>query len=139
VWIGIIDLRTGEMRCANAGHEYPMLMRAGGDYELFKDKHGLALAAMENVRFKEYELKLEPGDRLFVYTDGVPEAIDPQNQQYGTDRLRDKLNALRNAPMTRVLPAVRSDVEKFAGGVEQFDDITMLGFVYYGADGRQTP
>ena len=139
VWIGIIDLRTGEMRCANAGHEYPMLMRAGGDYELFKDKHGLALAAMENVRFKEYELKLEPGDRLFVYTDGVPEAIDPQNQQYGTDRLRDKLNALRNAPMTRVLPDVRADVEAFAGGVEQFDDITMLGFVYYGADGRQTP
>ena len=71
-WIGIIDLGTGEMRCANAGHEYPVLMRAGGEYELFKDKHGLALAAMEDMRYREYEIQLNPGDRLFVYTDGIP-------------------------------------------------------------------
>ena len=139
VWIGIVDMRTGDMRCANAGHEYPMLMRAGGDYELYKDKHGLTLAAMENVRFSEYTLKFEPGDRLFVYTDGVPEAINAQEEQYGTDRLTVKLNELRNAPMIQTLPDVRADVEAFAAGEEQFDDITMLGFVYYGADGRQTP
>ena len=139
VWIGIIDLRSGEMRCANAGHEYPMLMRAGGKYELFKDKHCMALAAMENVRFTEYVLQLEPGDRLFVYTDGIPEAINAREEQYGTDRLADRLNTLREAAMTETLPAVRADVAAFAGDVEQFDDITMLGFVYYGADGRQTP
>ena len=139
VWIGIIDLRSGEMRCANAGHEYPMLMRAGGKYELFKDKHCMALAAMENVRFTEYVLQLNPGDRLFVYTDGVPEAINAQEEQYGTDRLEDRLNTLREAAMTETLPAVRADVAAFAGDVEQFDDITMLGFVYYGSDGRRTP
>ena len=136
-WIGIIDLNNGQMRCANAGHEYPMVMRAGGEYELFKDKHGLALGAMEDMRFTEYEMKLDPGDRLFVYTDGVPEAINPDEQQYGTDRLIRKLNALRSASMTETLPAVRADVAHFAGSAEQFDDITMLGFAYYGEKGRQ--
>jgi len=138
-WIGIIDLNNGEMRCANAGHEYPMIMRAGGEYALFKDKHGLALGAMEDMRFTEYEMKLDPGDRLFVYTDGVPEAINVDEQQYGTDRLTEKLNALRSASMTETLPAVRADVADFAGSAEQFDDITMLGFAYYGAEGRQAP
>lgn len=138
-WIGIIDLGTGEMRCANAGHEYPVIMRAGGEYALFKDKHGLALGAMEGVKFTGYELKLNPGDRLFVYTDGIPEAIDPQEQQYGTDRLTDKLNQMRDATMDETLPAVREDVAEFAGSAEQFDDITMLGFAYYGEKGRQAP
>ncbi len=132
VWLGIIDLTTGVMRCANAGHEYPVLMRAGGDYELFRDKHGLALAAMEGVRFKEYELTLAPGDRLFVYTDGIPEAIDEDVEQYGTDRLVKVLNAVKDEHMRDALPAVRKDIADFAGGAEQFDDITMLGLAYYG-------
>ena len=131
-WLGIIDLTTGEMKCANAGHEYPVLMRAGGDYELFKDKHGLALAAMEGMRFKEYELTLNPGDRLFVYTDGIPEAIDENVEQYGTDRLVRVLNAVKGEHMRDMLPAVRQDIADFAGGAEQFDDITMIGFVYNG-------
>ena len=138
-WIGIIDLNNGDMRCANAGHEYPMIMRAGGEYALFKDKHGLALGAMEGMRFTEYEMKLDPGDRLFVYTDGIPEAINIDEQQYGTDRLTEKLNALRSVSMTETLPAVREDVADFAGSAEQFDDITMLGFAYYGAEGRKVP
>ena len=138
-WIGIIDLRTGDMRCANAGHEYPMVMRAGEGYTLFRDKHGLALGAMEDMRFSEYEMKLNPGDRLFVYTDGIPEAIDVNEQQYGTDRLVQKLNTLLDAPMTEILPAVRADVADFAGAAEQFDDITMLGFAYNGEEGRQAP
>ena len=132
VWLGIIDLTTGQMVCANAGHEYPVLMRAGGDYALFKDKHGLALAAMEGMRFREYELKLEPGDRLFVYTDGIPEAIDEKVEQYGTDRLTDSLNRVKERSMQETLPAVREDLARFVGEAEQFDDITMLGFAYYG-------
>ena len=132
-WIGIIDLTTGAMKCANAGHEYPMLMRAGGDFELFKDKHGLALAAMENMRFREYDLQLNPGDKLFVYTDGVPEAIDEQVEQYGTGRLAEVLNSLKSNPMEEVLPAVRQNILDFVGDAEQFDDITMLGFHYIGA------
>ena len=132
VWRGIIDLTTGVMKCANAGHEYPVLMRAGGDYELFRDKHGLALAAMEGVRFKEYELTLNPGDRLFVYTDGIPEAIDGNVEQYGADRLVNVLNAVKGEHLRDVLPAVRKNIADFVNGADQFDDITMLGLAYYG-------
>jgi len=131
-WLGIVDLRTGLMTCASAGHEYPMLMRAGQDFALFKDKHGLALAAMEGVRFKEYEVQLNPGDRLFVYTDGVPEAIDENVVQYGTDRLERILNVEKDRPMEEILPGVRRDISEFVGKADQFDDITMLGFTWFG-------
>ena len=132
VWLGIIDLKTGKMTCANAGHEYPVLMRAGGEYELVKDKHGMVLAAMEGVPMKEYELDLHPGDRLFVYTDGVPEAINEKEKAYGTERLVNTLNTLTQASEEATLRDVLLDVEAFAGKAEQFDDITMLGFTYLG-------
>ena len=136
-WIGIMDLTTGRMQCANAGHEYPILMRAGEDYQVFKDKHGLALAALEDMRYREYELDFGPGDRLFVYTDGIPEAIDEDKTQYGVDRLTEKLNEMKLRSMEETLPAILDDLRRFAGKAEQFDDITMLGFTYYGfSDGR---
>lgn len=125
-WIGILDLETGKMVCANAGHEYPAIKRANGDWELFKDKHMLALAAMEGMRFKEYELQLQPGDKLFVYTDGVPEAINTDETQYGTDKMLDCLNAGKERPMKEMLTQVRKNIESFADGADQFDDITML-------------
>ena len=134
VWLGIIDLQTGKMRCANAGHEYPALMRAGGCYELVKDKHSLALAAMEDMPFREYELQLYPGDHLFVYTDGIPEAINEKVEQYGGERLTEILNKVKNEKMQEILPAVRADIAEFAGNAEQFDDITMLGFSYFGQE-----
>ncbi len=130
VWLGILDLKTGLMRCANAGHEYPVLMRAGGDYELLKDKHGLVLAGYEDVPMKEYEIQLQSGDRLFVYTDGVPEAINENREQYGTKRLTERLNVLKDLPQQEILNGVLEDVRQFAGGEEQFDDITMLGITY---------
>ena len=130
VWIGIIDLETGSMMCANAGHEYPALMRNGGDYELYKDKHSLALAAMPGLRLKEYEVKLEPGDKLFVYTDGVPEAINEQVQDYGTGRMIRVLNDVKDSSMEETLTAVRQDMIAYVGNAEQFDDITMLGLTY---------
>lgn len=133
VWLGILDLNTGKIQCANAGHEYPVLMRAGGNYELLMDKHGLALAAMDGVPMKEYEIDLDPGDRLFVYTDGVPEAINEKVEAYGTERLCDKLNTLKNVPQQQALESVLRDIRNFAGAAEQFDDITMLGITYGGA------
>lgn len=132
-WIGILDLKTGMMTCANAGHEYPVIMRAGQNYELYKDKHTMPLATLENIRAKEYELKLNPGDKLFVYTDGIPEAINKKTEDYGTDRLLSKLNTLKDASPVETLLAVRQDISIFAGDEEQFDDITMLGFEYYGS------
>ena len=134
VWIGILELETGKMQCANAGHEYPVLMRSGGDYELLKDKHGLVLAAMEDVPMRGYEITLNPGDRLFVYTDGVPEAINEKDEAYGTDRLVSRLNRLKTASQERTLEDVLQDIRNFAGNAEQFDDITMLGLTYLSND-----
>ena len=133
-WIGIIDLKTGVMTCANAGHEYPILMRAGGEYEVLKDKHTLALAAMPGISAKEYEIRMKPGDRLFVYSDGVPEAINEAVEDYGIDRLTARLNTLREADMKETLITVRKDLSDFTGKAEQFDDITMLNFLYKGAE-----
>ena len=132
MWLGILDLKTGKMSCANAGHEYPVLMRAGGDYELVKDKHGLVLAAVESIPMKEYEIDMHAGDRLFVYTDGVPEAINEKEEAYGTDRLAHKLNQLKGMSQEYVLESVLRDIRNFAGTAEQFDDITMLGITYGG-------
>ena len=134
VWLGIADLRTGMIKCANAGHEYPALRRAGGGYELLKDKHGLALAAMEEMKYRGYEIQMNPGDRLFVYTDGVPEAIDKDGQQYGTDRMIRALDRAGSGSMRNALAAVQEDLAAFVGDADQFDDITMLNFTYHGPE-----
>ena len=126
VWIGILEISTGKMVCANAGHEYPAIMRRGGSFELFKDKHGFVLAGMEGSRYREYELTLAPGDRLFVYTDGVAEATDTGNNLYGTDRMLEALNRAKNSSSRELLESVHADIDTFAGEADQFDDITML-------------
>ena len=130
VWLGILNLKTGVMRCASAGHEYPALMRSGGGYELVRYKHGLMLAAFRDIRMKEYEIALNPGDRLFVYTDGVPEAMNVQQEQYGPDRMVQALTALKDRSQEEMLKGVLRDIRSFAGEAEQFDDITMLGITY---------
>ena len=126
VWLGILEISTGKMKCANAGHEYPAIMRRGGSFELFKDKHGFVLAGMEGARYREYELELDAGDRLVVYTDGVPEATNASNTLYGTDRMLRALNAAEGGSCRQLLEALHRDVDEFAGGADQFDDITML-------------
>ncbi|MBE5912084.1 SpoIIE family protein phosphatase [Pseudobutyrivibrio sp.] len=131
-WIGILDLKTGVMQCANAGHEYPAIYRAGHEFELFKDKHSLALAAMPDAKAKPYEMKLEPGDMLFVYTDGVAEAINEEVEQYGTERMIDTLNKTIGMSVNGTLSFMSEDLNKFKGKADQFDDITMLGFKYNG-------
>ena len=130
VWVGILNLRTGRIECANAGHEYPVVMRSETGYELLKDRHGLVLAAMPDIPMRSYEIQLNPGDRLFVYTDGVPEAINEKAEAYGTDRLVQRLNRQRNSTQQKTLEDVLQDIRNFAGSAEQFDDITMLGLTY---------
>ena len=126
VWLGILEISTGKMKCANAGHEYPAIMRKGGDFELFKDKHGFVLAGMEGARYREYELELHAGDRLVVYTDGVPEATNGANTLYGTDRMISALNGARDGSCRQMLEELHRDVDSFVDGADQFDDITML-------------
>ena len=134
VWMGIIDLKTGLMTCVNGGHEYPVIKRAGSGYELIRDKHGLALAAMKNMKYTEYELRMNPGDRLFVYTDGVPEAIDSNTQQYGTERMIRALDRVGDGSLQETLETVQEDLAGFVGDADQFDDLTMLVFSYIGPE-----
>ena len=139
VWIGILEISTGKLRAANAGHEYPALKRADGSFELYKTKHGLAVGAMEGAGYREYELQLFPGDKLFVYTDGVPEAIDAQEQAFGTGRMLRALNLDPEAGPEALLGNVKQEMDAFVGDAEPFDDITMLGFVYYGTEEKAMP
>ena len=126
VWLGILEISTGKMVCANAGHEYPAIKRKDGSFELFKDKHGFVLAGMEGTRYKEYELELAKGDAIFVYTDGVAEATNTQEELYGTDRMINALNKQQNVSCERLLEIVHQDVDAFVAEAPQFDDITML-------------
>ncbi|MDO5439258.1 MAG: SpoIIE family protein phosphatase [Erysipelotrichaceae bacterium] len=133
VWLGIVELSTGRLTAANAGHEYPCFRHAGGDYEMMKDRHGLVLGAMEESVYRSYEVQLQPGDSLFVYTDGVPEATDSNNQLFGNDRLMEALNKDPAADTRKIISNVADAVSVFVGDADQFDDITMLAFRYNGA------
>ena len=130
VWLGILELSTGKLTAANAGHEYPTIMAPGGKFELYKDKHGFVIGGMDGARYKEYELTLAPGSKLFVYTDGVPEATDADKQLFGTERLLEALNAQPEASPEQLLHNVRAAVDGFVKDAEQFDDLTMLCVEY---------
>ena len=135
VWVGILELSTGKLTAANAGHEYPVLKKPDGAFELFKDRHGLVLGGMEGVRYKEYEIQLEPGAKLFVYTDGVPEATDANAALFGMGRTIDALNQQPDAAPQEILKTVRAAVDDFVQEAEQFDDLTMLCVEYRGKEG----
>lgn len=132
LWLGIIDLRTGTLTAANAGHEYPVLKSPDGRYELFREKHGIAVGAMDGVSYKDYTVQLEPGSRLFVYTDGVPEATDSENKMFGVEKMIETLNVAPDDVPEDVLKNMRRAVDGFVKGAEQFDDLTMLCFEYRG-------
>lgn len=126
VWFGILTISTGEIVCANAGHEYPVIKRKHQDYELIKDKHGLVLAGFETSKYREYNIKLEKGDKLFLYTDGVTEAKNSNNELFSTNRLLDSLNKNKNESCKTTLENLKIDLDLFARNTPQFDDITMM-------------
>ncbi|MBQ1896246.1 MAG: SpoIIE family protein phosphatase, partial [Clostridia bacterium] len=126
VWLGILELSTGKLTAANAGHEFPVIKTPDGKFELLKDKHGLVLGGMSGAPYKEYEIMLEPGSKLFLYTDGVPEATNSEEELFGTDRMLDALNTVPDASPKDILQNVRTAVDCFVKEAEQFDDITMV-------------
>lgn len=132
VWLGILDIETGNVIAANAGHEYPVIRRNGGKYELLKDKHGFVVGGMEGVRYKDYEFTLNKGDSIFLYTDGIPEANNAAQEQFGTDRMVDALNINPDGAPEEILSNVKNEVNSFVGDAIQFDDLTMLCLRYNG-------
>ena len=132
VWAGILELSTGKLTAANAGHEYPIFRKPDGQFEIFKDKHGFVIGGMEGMKYTEYEMQLEPGTKIFVYTDGAPEASDADNRMFGMQRLIDALNSDPQASPKQLLENVRAAVDRFVDGAEQFDDLTMMCVEYKG-------
>ena len=132
VWFGILDLGSGILTAANAGHEYPIIKTPDGPFEVFKDKHGFVLGTMEGMRYKEYELHLEPGAKLFVYTDGLSEAQNSEEELFGRNRIVQALNSAMDESPEGLLRAVDEAVGEFVGDAEQFDDLTMLCVEYSG-------
>ena len=133
VWLGILDLKSGKLTAANAGHEYPALRRHGKNYELDIRKHEPPLGVIDGMRFHEYEITLERGDSLFVYTDGVSEAIDRSSQMFGEERMKKVLNEDPEKKPEELIRRVYKEIQSFAGGAPQFDDITMLSLKYLGS------
>ena len=131
-WMGILDLRTGILTFGNAGHNPPLLKRKDGSFEYIRSKANLALAFMEGVTYQKNEIKLQPGDSIYLYTDGVTEATDINVQLYGEERLQNILNERNDVSTEERCKYILADIDKFVGEAEQFDDITMLSLDYKG-------
>lgn len=127
---GVLDLVSGEFRFVNAGHEMPFISRAGKPFEVFKIRPGFVLAGMEGIRYKAGVLELQPGDKIFQYTDGVTEATSAAEELYGMSRLETILASVSDKTPEQILPAVKADIDAFVGEAPQFDDITMLCLEY---------
>ena len=132
VWIAIVELSTGKGVAANAGHEHPALRRGNGNYELVIYPHAPAIATFEGLEFPEHEFQLYPGDSLFVYTDGVPEAANSDYELFKTDRMLDALNQDPGAKPQELLNNVHNAVDAFVGEADPFDDMTMMAFDFFG-------
>ena len=132
IWVAVLEISTGKGVASNAGHEHPVLRRAGGSYELVIYRHSMPVGTMEGIRFEQHEFQLNPGDSIFVYTDGVAEATNGDDELYGTERMLSALNSEPDAQPEQVLGNVMNDINGFVDGAEQFDDITMLCIRYMG-------
>ena len=136
VWFGILDLATGRLAAANAGHEYPALKPAGRRFELFRDRHGFVIGCMKGLTYQEEEVELTPGARLFVYTDGITEAENPAGEMFGTGRMTAALNEEPEAAPEQILANLRRRVDEFVQEAPQSDDMTMLCLEYKGTGGN---
>ena len=134
VWLGILDIPSGVVTAVNAGHEYPFLKKPDGEFELVKDKHGLVIGGIDGVSYTEYELVLEPGSKLFLYTDGLPEATSHESELFGTERTLAALNEAAEEKPEMILKHVKESADRFVGDAPQFDDLTMMCIMYNGGE-----
>ncbi len=132
VWFGVLELSTGHVVAANGGHEYPIIGRADGGFELFKDRHGFVLGGVPDMKYREYAFDLNRGDTLFLYTDGAPEATDADTQLFTTERMIDALNRASDSSPRGLIENMTAEINAFVGDAPQFDDLTMMCVRYKG-------
>ncbi len=138
VWLGILEISTGKITAANAGHDDPVIYRKGKKFEVQKDKHGIVIGAMDDAKYKPFEIQLEKGDKIFLYTDGIPEATRSDNKMFGVEGMLASLNKHKDLEPQKIIEGMKQDVEAFIGDAPQFDDMTMLCVEYKGADNQKT-
>ena len=138
VWLGIVELSTGLLTAASAGHDDPAVYRKGGAFELIGGEHGLFISAFEGIEYENFEIRLGEGDKVFIYTDGVHEAVNANEEMFTVDRMLRSLNEVATQPPERILEHVKNSVAEFVGDVSQFDDLTMLCFERKTPGSRQT-
>ena len=127
IWLGILEISTGRLTFVNAGHEDMAVYRGGGEFELYKTKHNIAVGIQSGMGYQDFEMQLGKGDRIFIYTDGVPEATDPYDTLFNTDRMISALNERKDGSPQEFLEIVYTRVKEFVGDRTQFDDLTMVG------------
>ena len=127
IWLGILEISTGRLTFVNAGHEDMAVYRNGGEFELYKTKHNIAVGIQSGMVYKDFEMQLGKGDKIFIYTDGVPEATDPYDTLFNTDRMISALNEKKDGSPQEFLEIVYTRVKEFVGDRTQFDDLTMVG------------
>jgi serine phosphatase RsbU (regulator of sigma subunit) len=136
-WLGILELSSGKLVYASAGHEYPAASLSGGDFVIYKKKNAPPLGTMENLKFRGGEITLSAGDTVYIYTDGVTDAMDAKKELFGLDRMLDTLNANVNADLKTIDDSIRESIKDFVKDAPQFDDITMLSIRYNGNNGAK--
>ncbi len=135
-FVGVLNLKTGEFRYVNAGHEMPFISKNSAPFEPHKIRAAFVLAGMEGMSYKEGVIQLEPGDKVFQYTDGVTEATNADEKLFGMERLKSSLARVCNKTPEEILSSVKADIDKFVGEAPQFDDITMICLEYKKKSGR---
>ena len=125
-WMGVLELSSGTLTYVNAGHNPPLVKREAGGFEYLRERSGFVLGGLDCTHYRQNTLTIAPGDRLFLYTDGVTETTDPNQQLYGEARLRNFLNCHTSFNATEMLRNLQNELQEFANTAPQFDDITML-------------
>lgn len=131
-WMGVLEIETGKLTYVNAGHNPPLIKRAGGNFEYLRERTGFVLAGMDGIKYRQNTFDLHPGDRIFLYTDGVTESTNEHEELYGEERLQHFLNNHETGNTEEILDALRKDLRDFSNEAPQFDDITMLLLDYKG-------
>ena len=136
VWLGILELSTGKLTYTNAGHNYPAVKNGSGDFEYIEKRHGFIVGGMKGINYKEDSMILEPGSKIFMYTDGVTEAVNDSQEMYGSERVLDVLNRNKDAEDEEIINNISESLDAFVNDAEQFDDITIMSVTYYGKNGK---
>ena len=131
-WLGVLDLSSGEIISSNAGHEQPAILHKGGEYELIEVENMPPLAAVEDTEYVDETIQLGKGEKLFLYTDGVPEAKAPDRTRFGINKMLDVLNSCRENAPESLLNTMKHEIDSFTSTNDPFDDVTMMSIVWHG-------